>query len=89
VPEQARHGARQSVAGIVGQAAKDSPLAVAGLPIGLAAILFVIAPSFFQPMFDKPPDLLGIPVGVILLIVGGTAMFIGFQLIRKIVDIEV
>jgi tight adherence protein B len=62
---------------------------VAGLPIGLAAILFVIAPSFFQPMFDKPPDLLGIPVGVILLVVGGVAMFIGFQVIRKIVDIEV
>ena len=62
---------------------------VAGLPIGLAAILFVIAPSFFQPMFDKPPDLIGIPVGVILLAVGGVAMFIGFQVIRKIVDIEV
>jgi tight adherence protein B len=62
---------------------------VAGLPIGLAAILFVIAPSFFQPMFDKPPDLIGIPVGVILLVIGGVAMFIGFQVIRKIVDIEV
>jgi len=62
---------------------------VAGLPIGLAAILFVIAPSFFQPMFEKPPDLLGIPVGVILLVIGGVAMFIGFQIIRKIVDIEV
>src|SRR6185369_9052211 len=38
---------------------------VAGLPIGLAAILFVIAPTFFAPMFEKPPDLLGIPMGVI------------------------
>jgi len=28
---------------------------VAGLPIGLAAILFVIAPTFFAPMFEKPP----------------------------------
>jgi tight adherence protein B len=62
---------------------------VAGLPIGLALILFVIAPTFFAPMFDKPPDLLGIPFGVILLAIGGTAMFIGFQVIRKIVDIEV
>jgi len=62
---------------------------VAGLPIGLAAILFVIAPTFFKPMFDKPPDVLGLPLGVILLLVGGTAMFIGFQVIRKIVDIEV
>ena len=62
---------------------------VAGLPIGLAAILFVIAPTFFAPMFDKPPDIIGIPVGVILLAVGGFAMFVGFQVIRKIVDIEV
>ncbi len=62
---------------------------VAGLPIGLAAILFVIAPTFFAPMFVKPPDLLGIPIGVILLTIGGVAMFIGFQIIRKIVDIEV
>jgi tight adherence protein B len=62
---------------------------VAGLPIGLAAILFVIAPTFFAPMFEKPPELLGIPMGVILLGVGGFAMFIGFQVIRKVVDIEV
>ncbi|HLX34628.1 MAG TPA: type II secretion system F family protein [Candidatus Limnocylindrales bacterium] len=62
---------------------------VAGLPIGLAGILFIIAPTFFQPMFDKPPDVLGIPLGVILLATGGIAMFTGFQVIRKIVDIEV
>jgi tight adherence protein B len=62
---------------------------VAGLPIGLALILFVIAPTFFAPMFDKPPDVLGIPTGVILLAIGGFAMFVGFQAIRKIVDIEV
>ena len=62
---------------------------VAGLPIGLAGILFIIAPTFFAPMFEKPPDVLGIPMGVILLSIGGIAMFIGFQVIRKIVDIEV
>jgi tight adherence protein B len=62
---------------------------VAGLPIGLAAILFVIAPTFFSPMFEKPPEVLGIPMGMILLGLGGFAMFIGFQAIRKIVDIEV
>ena len=62
---------------------------VAGLPIGLAGILFIIAPTFFAPMFDKPPDILGIPLGVILLSIGGIAMAFGFQVIRKIVDIEV
>ena len=40
-------------------------------------------------MFEKPPDVLGIPMGVILLSIGGFAMFLGFQAIRKIVDIEV
>ena len=40
-------------------------------------------------MFAKPPEVLGLPVGVIILIVGGFMMFIGFMLIRKIVDIEV
>ncbi len=54
-----------------------------------AAILFVIAPTFFAPMFEKPPDIIGIPDGVILLGLGGFAMFVGFQVIRKIVDIEV
>jgi tight adherence protein B len=62
---------------------------VAGLPIGLAGILFLIAPTFFAPMFDKPPDIIGIPLGVILLAIGGIAMFVGFQVIRRIVDIEV
>ena len=32
---------------------------------------------------------LGLPAGVVILIVGGFMMFLGFMLIRKIVDIEV
>jgi tight adherence protein B len=59
------------------------------LPIGLAGFLFVAAPNFMQPMFEKPPDLLGLPLGVVILAFGGFMMFIGFLLIRKIVDIEV
>jgi tight adherence protein B len=59
------------------------------LPIGLAAFIFVAAPKFFDPMFQKPPDLIGIPAGVVILLIGGFMMFIGFMLIRKIVDIEV
>ena len=41
------------------------------------------------PMFQRPPELIGLPGGVIILIVGGVMMFIGFMFIRKIVDIEV
>ena len=40
-------------------------------------------------MFQDPPAVLGIPVGVILLIFGGVLMVIGFLAIRRIVDIEV
>jgi tight adherence protein B len=59
------------------------------LPIGLAGFLFVAAPNFMQPMFEKPPEALGLPLGVVILAFGGFMMFIGFMLIRKIVDIEV
>jgi tight adherence protein B len=59
------------------------------LPIGLAAFLFVAAPSFMEAMFLNPPDVLGLPAGVVILIFGGIMMFIGFMMIRRIVDIEV
>ena len=59
------------------------------LPIGLAGFLFIAAPGFMEPMFANPPGILGLPAGVIILIVGGIMMFIGFMLIRRIVDNEV
>ena len=59
------------------------------LPIALAGFLFVAAPNFMQPMFEKPPEAFGLPLGVVILFFGGFMMFIGFMLIRKIVDIEV
>jgi tight adherence protein B len=62
---------------------------VAGLPIGLAAFLFVAAPNFMDPMFDDRVSIIGLPAGVIILMLGGVMMFIGFMAIRRIVDIEV
>jgi tight adherence protein B len=59
------------------------------LPIALAGFLFVAAPGFMTPMFQRPPELIGLPGGVIILILGGVMMFIGFMIIRRIVDIEV
>jgi tight adherence protein B len=59
------------------------------LPIGLAGFLFVAAPNFMEAMFLNPPSVLGLPAGVVLLLFGGFMMFIGFMLIRRIVDIEV
>jgi tight adherence protein B len=59
------------------------------LPIGIAGFLFIAAPSFMAPLFLNPPGFLGLPLGVLILGLGGFSMFIGFMLIRKIVDIEV
>jgi tight adherence protein B len=59
------------------------------LPIGLAGFLFVAAPNFMEPMFQKPPDAFGLPLGVVILAMGAFMMFLGFLFIRKIVDIEV
>jgi tight adherence protein B len=59
------------------------------LPIGLASFLFIAAPGFMEPMFANPPAVLGLPAGVVILCFGGFMMFIGFMMIRKIVDIEV
>ncbi len=59
------------------------------LPFGLAFFIYLAAPTFFNPMFNKPPDVLGIPLGIILLGIATMAMGAGFFFIRKIVDIEV
>ena len=59
------------------------------LPIGLAGFLFVAAPEFLKPMFDERVKLIGLPAGVVILMIGGVAMFLGFMMIRRIVDIEV
>jgi tight adherence protein B len=59
------------------------------LPIALAGFLFVAAPGFMDPMFKNPPEIMGLPAGVVILMFGGFMMFIGFMIIRRIVDIEV
>ena len=59
------------------------------LPIGILGFLFVIAPKFLEPLGDSAVAVMGIPVGFILLAMGGLSMFTGFILIRRIVDIEV
>jgi tight adherence protein B len=59
------------------------------LPIGLAGFLFIAAPRFMDPMFDNRVSIIGLPGGVIILFIGGFAMFMGFMFIRRIVDIEV
>jgi tight adherence protein B len=71
--------AQQSLSGYV----------VAGMPVGLMILLFVLAPGFTKPMFENPPGIMGLPAGMIVLGIGGVFMFIGFVFIRRIVAIEV
>jgi tight adherence protein B len=59
------------------------------LPLALVGMLTLIAPRFMDPMLRKPPELFGLPAGMIILAIGGSMMLLGFVFIRKIVDIEV
>ena len=59
------------------------------LPVALVILLSIIAPTFMAPMLVAPPEAFGMPLGILILGLGGFMMFIGFILIRRIVDIEV
>lgn len=55
---------------------------LAGLPVFLGAIIYIINPEYILPLFERGPILV-IPATAVFL------EFIGFLIIRKIVDIEV
>jgi len=59
------------------------------LPVGLAGILFLISPGYMAGMLKKPPEMLGLPMGIVLFIVGLISMGLGYFFIRKIVAIKV
>jgi tight adherence protein B len=59
------------------------------LPIGLAGLLFLISPQYINVMLEKPPEMLGLPMGVVFFLVGLISMGIGYVFIRRIVDIKV
>ncbi len=59
------------------------------LPFALGAILFVISPSYMGAMFETPPELMGLPMGLFLFAIGGVSMGLGYMLIRRIVNIKV
>jgi len=59
------------------------------LPVGLLLILLLISPTYITPMFQKPPEMLGLPTGVVFLLIGIISMGIGYFFIRRIVDIKV
>jgi tight adherence protein B len=59
------------------------------LPIGLGGLLFLISPTYMTVMLDRPPELLGLPMGVVFFLVGLASMAAGYVFIRRIVDIKV
>lgn len=59
------------------------------LPPALGGILFLISPSYMGAMFEKPPEFLGLPMGLFLFAIGGVSMGLGYLLIRRIVNIKV
>jgi tight adherence protein B len=59
------------------------------LPVGLAFILFLISPGYMAVMVEKPPEMFGLPLGVIFFAVGLISMGMGYIFIRRIVDIKV
>jgi len=59
------------------------------LPVGLGIILFLISPTYMGRMLKSPPEILGLPAGVVFLLIGLISMAMGYVLIRRIVDIKV
>src|SRR5438128_2010469 len=62
--------------------ARASGTIITALPILLAAFMFFVTPTYFQPMFSNI-------IGWILIAVGAFMIFIGNLIIRRIVAIEV
>jgi tight adherence protein B len=62
--------------------ARASGTIITALPILLAAFMFFVTPTYFQPMFSSI-------VGWILIVIGAFMIFIGNLIIRRIVQIEV
>jgi Flp pilus assembly protein TadB len=40
-------------------------------------------------MVEKPPELFGLPTGIVFFMVGAISMGLGYLLIRRVVDIKV
>jgi tight adherence protein B len=59
------------------------------LPVGLAGILFLISPGYMAAMVNKPPEMFGLPLGIIFFAIGLISMGMGYVFIRRIVDIKV
>ena len=55
--------------------------ATAFTPLIVGTILFLAPTRYFDPMFAKPPDMLGVPLGVVALALAGIWMLIGVAIV--------
>ena len=62
--------------------ARASGWIITSLPLGVAALLYVVAPSYFRPMA-------GSALGIVMLVAAAIAILIGNYLIRRIVNFRV
>ncbi|HEX2220957.1 MAG TPA: type II secretion system F family protein, partial [Candidatus Limnocylindria bacterium] len=59
------------------------------LPVALGGILFMIAPRYMGMFFERPPEFFGLPLGIAFLGLAGISMFLGYMIIRRVIDIKV
>jgi hypothetical protein len=64
------------------QGGNRAPRVLIGLlPLWILLFLLVAAPSFMAPMFANPPEVLGLPAGVVILAIALTVMTIGIAIL--------
>jgi len=56
---------------------------IASLPFVSIVIVEFVAPGFMEPVFANPPDILGLPAGIVLLFVMAIWASLAFIVIRE------
>jgi hypothetical protein len=57
--------------------------AIASLPFALILLVPIIAPGYFEPVFANPPEIVGLPAGVIVLFLAASWASIAFLAVRE------
>lgn len=69
--------------------ARYSGYVITLLPVGLGLLIFLISPSYMEVMWQRPPEMLGLPMGLMMFAMGGLSMAMGYFFISRIVNIKV
>jgi hypothetical protein len=55
---------------------------IASLPFVLIVVAQVLAPGFLEPIFANPPDIVGLPAGIVMLFIAAIWASLAFVVIR-------